>query len=196
MKPAGALLLGLLLCGCPKQEAPGFDADDPLLKKLKAEQERLAQAGPPSGRTPQPDPLAAVIAAPSKPESLGIPQGVAADLGPVALTLVEVQQSQQVGTDRVWVTTSDRFLKVALEATSSEDVVLDFSGASLEREGRTAGLARDAQRAGKGSPLSLTLRAGKPQPVVLFFEAPPEMIRKGLKIILASGESRVELVLQ
>lgn len=196
MTRAGALLLGLLLCGCPKQDAPEFDPDDPLLQKLKAEQARLAKAGPPTTREPQPDPLAAVIAAPTKPESLGVPAGVAADLGPVALRLVEVQQSQQVGTDRVSVATTERFLKVTLEATAPKDVVLELAGATLEREGQTAPLARDAQRAGKGSPLSLQLRAGKPQPVVLFFEASPEMISKGLKIILTSAESRVELVLQ
>lgn len=196
MRSTGALVLGLLLCGCPKPDAPEFDPDDRLLQKLKAEQERLSKAGPRPGQAPQPDPLAAVLAAPSKPESLGIPSGVSADFGPVALTLIEVQQSQQVGTDRVSVATTDRFLKVTLEATAQKDLVLELSGAALEREGHTAPLARDAQRAGKGSPLSLPLRAGKPQPVVLFFEAPPEMISKGLKIILTSAESRVELALQ
>lgn len=197
-KAAASLIVGLLITGCPKEnDAPaGFDQNDPLIKKLQAEQARLAKAGPPKPKEPEPDPLAAIVASPAKPESLGIPSGVAADLGPVSLSLVEVLQSQRVGTDRVSLATTDRFLKVTLDAFSKEALELDLSGALLESEGRTLSLARDAQRAAKGSALVTHLPANAHKDLVLYFEAPDEMIKKGLKIILTRGESRVELALQ
>ena len=193
-----ALAVGLLLlCGCPKKdEPPEFDPNDRLLQKMKAEQERLAQAGPPRMKEPEPDPLAAIAASPSKPETLGIPAGVEADLGPLSLVLTEVQQSQTVGGERVSLSTTDRFLKVTLEATAKQAVELDLSGATLALDARSVPLARDAQRAARGSPLVTKFSAGQQQPLILFFEAPPEMIRKGLKIILTTPESRVELPLQ
>jgi hypothetical protein len=195
---AACALIGLLSFGCPKNDEapPGFDPNDPLIKKLQAEQERLAKAGPPKPKAAEPDPLAEIAAAPARPESLGIPSGVSADLGPVTLSLVEVLQSQRVGTDRVSLATTDRFLKVTLEAVSKEALELDLGTARLEREGQGVPLARDAQRAAKGSPLSTHLAKGASQDLVLYFEAPDEMIRKGLKIILTHGESRVELALQ
>lgn len=190
-----ALALGLLLCGCPKQdEAPEFDPNDRLLQKMKAEQERLARE-PPRNREP-PDPLAEIVASPSRPENLGIPSGVAADLGPVSLSLVEVQQSQTVGGDRISLATTDKFLKVTLEATSKKELELDLSGATLMNGDRTVQLARDAQRAGKGAALVTSFGAGQRRTLILYFEAPDEMIGKGLKIILTTRESRVELPLQ
>lgn len=196
---ARALAFGLLLLsGCPRKEdgPPEFDPNDRLLQKLKTEQERLAKAGPPRLKEPEPDPLAAIVTAPSRPENLGIPAGVAADLGPVSLSLTEVQQSQTVGGDRVSLSTTDRFLKVTLDATSAKAVDLDLSGATLAFEGRSVPLARDAQRAAKGSDLVTSFSPGGHRTLVLYFEAPDEMIRKGLKIILTSPESRVELALQ
>lgn len=193
-----ALALGLLLFGCPRKadEPPEFDPNDRLLQKMKAEQERLAKAGPPRMKEPEPDPLAAIVASPSRPENLGIPSGVSGELGPVSLSLVEVQQSQTVGGDRVSLATTDRFLKVTLEATASKAVDLDLSGATLAYEGKSVPIARDAQRAAHGSELAHTFNAGAHRTLVLYFEAPDEMIRKGLKIILTTPESRVELALQ
>ncbi|MDP1822960.1 MAG: hypothetical protein Q8L48_06955 [Archangium sp.] len=183
----------LLLCGCPKKDEPEFDPNDRLLQKMRAEQERLAKAPP---KQPEPDPLAEIVARPSKPEALGIPAGVSADLGPVSLTLVEVEQAQTVGGGKVSLSTTERFLKVTLDAVSTKDVDLDLSGATLSFEDRSVPIARDAQRAAKGSPLMTKLDAGSRSKLVLFFEAPDEMIRKGLKIILTTPESRVELALQ
>lgn len=195
--PALAIGLLLMLSGCPKKdEAPEFDPNDRLLQKMKAEQERLAKAGPRKMKEPEPDPLAAIVAAPSKPETLGIPSGVAADLGPISLSLTEVEQSQTVGSDKVSLATTERFLKVTLEATSKKELELDLSGATLSMGERSVPLARDAQRAGKGSPLVTKFGAGQHQTLILYFEAPDEMIGKGLKIILTTHESRVELALQ
>lgn len=197
---ARALAVGaLLVCGCPRtEEAPEqqFDPNDRALEKLKAEQERLAKAGAPKLKEPDADPLAAIATAPSKPETLGIPSGVAADLGDIAFQLIEVQQSQSVTGGKISLATADRFLKVTLEGVSSREVELDLSGATLENGDQTVGIARDVQRVAHGSPLITKFRPRSTERVVLYFEAPPEMIRKGLKIILTSAGSRVELPLQ
>ena len=126
--------LALSLCACPKEpEAGPALADDRTLQKLKAEQERLSKAGAPKVVTPKDeDPLNTAIAAPIKPEALGIPSGVAADLGPVALTLLEVQQSQTAGNGKVSLTTGERFLKVTLDAKTEKEVLeLDLSKAKV-----------------------------------------------------------------
>ncbi len=193
---ASLVIAGLLLfSACPKKdEPPEFDPNDRLLKKMKEEQERLAKAPPRPQQ--EPDPLAEIVAKPSKPENLGIPSGVAADLGPISLVLVEVQQSQTVSGEKVSLSTTDRFLKVTLEATSKKGLDLDLSGATLANGEKTAKLARDAQRAARGTPLVTHLGEGVQNELVLFFEAPDEMIGKGLKIILTTPESRVELPLQ
>ncbi len=192
------LVIGLLLTGCPKQDdaPPEFDPNDRTLQKLKAEQERLAKAGPPRMKEPEPDPLAAIVTSPSKPENLGIPSGVEADLGPVTLRLVAVQQSQNVSSGKLSLATTDRFLKVTLDATATKDVELDLSGATLTNGEQTVTIARDVQRVAKGSPMAAKFHRGSTEQLVLYFEAPSEMIRKGLKIILTSPESRVELPLQ
>ena len=193
---ASLVIAGLLLfSACPKKdEPPEFDPNDRLLKKMKEEQERLAKAPPRPQQ--EPDPLAQIVAKPSKPEDLGIPTGVAADLGPISLTLIAVQQSQTVSGDKVSLATTDKFVKVTLEAVSKKRLDLDLSGATLVNGEHTAKIARDAQRAGGGSSLVTHFGLGVQQELVLFFEAPDEMIGKGLKIILTTPESRVELPLQ
>lgn len=193
-----AAALGLLasLSGCPKEQEDDF-ASDRTLQKLKAEQERLAKAGAPKTVTPaDEDPLNAAIAKPIKPESLGIPNGVAADLGSIALSLLEVQQSQTAGTGKISLTTGERFLKITLEGTSAKEVELDLSQAKVINGDQEFGIARDVQLAAKGSPLITRFNPGKAQKLTLYFEVPPEVVRKGLKIILSHGESRVELTLQ
>ena len=182
----------LLLCGCPKKE-PEFDPNDRLLQKMQAEQDRLAKT---RASVVEPDPLAEIVTRPSKPENLGIPQGVAADLGPVSLSLIEVQQSQTVGSGKVSLSTTDRFLKVTLDATSKKQLDLDLSGTTLSIDEHTIRVARDAQRAAHGSELLAQFNEGEHRQLILYFEAPDEMIRKGLKIILTTAESRVELPLQ
>ncbi|MGV3619212.1 MAG: hypothetical protein ACO1OB_00265 [Archangium sp.] len=193
------LLIGLLFTACPKDEPqePTFSPDDRLLQKLKAEQERITnEKKKRAAEEAEPDPLAKVVTANSKPDFLGIPSGVAADLGDVAFALIEVQRSQTVTGRKVSLSTADRFLRVTLEANAEKDTLLDLSAAQLVNGDKTAGIARDVQRLGNGSPLSLQLRTHALTQVVLFFEAPDEMIGKGLKLVLATDTSRVELPLQ
>lgn len=191
-------LLGLLLVGCPKQEEapPEFDPADRTLQKLKAEQERLARLPPPRPKEPEPDPLAEIAAAPKRPEQLGIPSGVEGELGTVSLRLLEVEQSQTVSGGKVSLSTAERFLKVTLEARSTTPLDLDLSGATLSQGEHSVPIARDVQRVGGGSSLITSLGTGQERELVLYFEAPDEMIGKGLKIILTSPGSRVELPLQ
>lgn len=190
-RAAAALVLGLALAGCPKDEAPR----DRAIEILKAEQERLRREGESPRRPAEPDPLAAIAAAGARPENLGIPSGVSADLGPVTLALREVQIAQTVG-ERVKLSTLDQFVRVTLEATTREAVALELAGAQLALGERTFSLARDAQRAAGGSPLAVKIQPGGTERLVLFFEAPREALRPGLKIILSTATSRVELALQ
>lgn len=192
---SGALIIASL-AACPKQdEAPEFDpSTDRTLQRLRAEQERLAKEARQPG---PPDPLTTAITAPVKPENLGVPKGVEADLGPLTLSLVAVQQSQTGGGGKVTLTTPERFLRVTLEAQSkeAEAIELDLSGATLSFADQTFNVARDVQRASK-SPLVVKVSPGATQKFDVHFECPPEVITKGLKIILSRGESRVELALQ
>lgn len=191
------LCVAVLLAACTKQrDEPEFDPNDRALQKLLAEKERLAKehAAPPQPDAP--NPLAQIAAAPSRPESLGIPTGVAGELGGVKLTLTEVKQAQTLGNGKVSLSTEERFLQVFLDATTPKPVTLDLSGAELQLDEQHFALARDVQRVAGGSALSLPLDAEKTQPIVLLFEVPSDAIRKGLKIVLTQQQSRVELPLQ
>jgi len=111
-----ALVLGLLLCGCPKDE-PRIDENDPLIRKLKAEQDRLNKRALQKQEDQQAlDPLARVATTQGKPEHLPIPAGVSADLGDIALKLTDLQRMQNVGNGNVSVSTTDWFVRVVVMA--------------------------------------------------------------------------------
>lgn len=192
------LLISLLFTACPKDEPqqPTFSPDDRLLQKLKAEQERLGNERKKKVEEAEQDPLTKVLTGDSKPDFLGIPKGVAGALGDVGFELVEVQRSQTVSGRKVSLSTPDRFLRVTLDATAEKKTTIDFTGAQLVNGDKTAGIARDVQRLGNGTPLSTEFHVHALTRVVLFFEAPDEMIGKGLKLVLATDTSRVELPLQ
>lgn len=192
-------LAALALGACPREEAPGFAADDRTLAALRAEQARLAQGGAP-GRgpplRPEPDPLAEAVVAHEPLRPLSVPAGATADLGPVALTVRGLEVSQTVAGPKLSLTTAERFLKLTLEAKAHALARLDLAGAQLRQGDTTVPLARDAQRAAGGSPLSAELQPGDNRELILFFEVPPALISRGLKFVLSGPESRVELALQ
>jgi hypothetical protein len=188
---AAVLVGGLVLAACPKDEEPR----DRAIELLKAEQERLRKEGQAPRRPADPDPLAEIAAGEARPENLGIPSGVNGDLGPVTLSLAEVQIAQTVG-QRVKLSTTDQFVRVTLEVTTREAVTLDLAGARLVQGERAFALARDAQRAAGGSPLTAKIQPGGSERLVLFFEAPREALGPGLKLVLSTASSRVELALQ
>ncbi len=190
------LALGLLLCACPKDE-PSFDENDPLLKKLKAEQARLDREASARRRAEEANkPLTDALAANQPPVKLQVPAGVAADLGDVQLRLESLLRTQTVGTGKVSITTVDRFLQVTLSATAKQATTLALNSAELVRGELRFQPARDAQRAGGGSPWEVSLSPGRATPVVLYFEVPPEIIGEGLKVTLSTPTAKVELPLQ
>lgn len=190
----------LLLAGCPKDEPPAFDPNDRTLQKLKAEQDRLSRGGqasaPPRATDTPPNPLAEAAAAQGRPEPLEVPAGTSAKVGALTLSVKRAEVSQTVAGGKVSLSTADRFVRVTLTAVTGKRETLELADAKLVNGAEEAGLARDVQKLGQGSPLSATVEPGVTQDLVLFFEAPPAMIKKGLKIILRSGESTVELPLQ
>lgn len=191
-----ALVLGLLLCGCPKDE-PSIDENDPLIRKLKAEQERLNQQALRKQETQKAlDPLARIATTTGKPEHLGIPSGVSADLGDVTLSLQDVQRMQNVGNGNVSVSTTDWFVRVALLARAKKATTLSLDGVQLENGEQRWKIAGDAQRLGHGATNPVELNASTSQKVIVYFELPDASIGKGLKIVLTAPGSRVELPLQ
>lgn len=192
-------VLVLMAIGCSKKSEPAepeFDPNDRALQKLMAEKDRLSKLPPPNMRPAEPDPLAEIAAAPSRPESLGIPRGVASEFGPIHLELKEVKQSQTIGNGKIALSTADRFVVVRLRATSTAEVTIDFAGATLESDERTFPIARDVQRLAGGQSTVVNFLPLATQDVVLAFELPDSSIHKGLKIVLTSPQSRVELPLQ
>lgn len=191
-----ALVLGLLLCGCPKDE-PSIDENDPLIRKLKAEQERLkGEALRKQEAQKALDPLARVATTNGKPEHLGIPSGVSADLGDISLTLTDVQRMQNVGNGNVSVSTTDWFVRVVVMARAKKATTLSLDGVELVNGDKTWKIARDAQRLGQGATNPVELNTAMDQKVITYFELPDASITKGLKIVLTAPGSRVELPLQ
>lgn len=199
VRRAIALALSFGLVGCPKEEA--FDpASDRTLQKLKAEQERIAKGGTPSGppgaKVPQPDPLAQAAAAQEPPRALALPPGATAKAGALQLELRRVEVSQTVQTPRAAISTAERFVRVLLTATATAKTPLKPGDAELVLGERKAGITRDVQRLGQGSPLDTAIEPGVEQDLVLYFEVEAAMIAPGLKIILPVGEKAVELPVQ
>jgi hypothetical protein len=191
-----ALVLGLLLCGCPKDE-PQVDETDPLIRKLKAEQERLNKKALQKQEDQQAiDPLARVATTNGKPEHLVIPTGVSADLGDISLTLKDLQRMQNVGNGNVSVSTTDWFVRVVVMARAKQATKLSLDGVELVNADKTWKIARDAQRLGQGSENPVELNTGAEQKVITYFELPEGAFTRGLKIVLTAPGSRVELPLQ
>lgn len=183
-----------LLMACPAEKA------DRTLEKLAAERERLAQGGAPAGpptRAPEPNPLAEVVARNEPPRSLALPPATPVAVGDVTLSLTRAEVMQTLAAGRSTVSTAERFVKVELSASAPRPAPLSLRDATLAWADDSAPLAMDAQRLGHGSPLDLTVQPGEAQPVVLFFEVPPEALAPGARIVLPAGEKKtVELPLQ
>ncbi len=181
--------------GCPKDEPSEEEAR--LIRKLKDEQARLdAAAKQRFVVDPANKPLTDAVAAHRRPESLGIPDGVEGEWAGARVRLEEVQRMQTVSGDRVSLTTADYFVRVALHfSTTGKAVTLDLSGAELQNGEQRFSLARDAQRAA-GETMEVELRKNGGAGVALYFEVPEEIFSKGLKIVLTTPDSRVELPLQ
>ncbi|MBL8920964.1 MAG: hypothetical protein JNJ54_19025 [Myxococcaceae bacterium] len=176
------------LCGCPEKKA--IDESDPLIRKLKAEQDRLDKGGlpggPPGVTPPKPsaDPLAELTQQPpDMPVNVTI-KTAPVSAGEVTITPKRLETAQIVAGPKVKLSTTDRFLRLVITVSSAKDASFDLAKANLRRGGDTFELARDVQRVGQGSPLASTIAAGVPQDLVLYFELPPASLGPGLTLVL------------
>jgi hypothetical protein len=179
-----ALALGLLvLCGCPRERA--VDEGDPLIQKLKAEQERLARGGAPGGpRTDGTNPLAELAQqVPDTPVSVSVKE-TPASAGAVTVTPRRMETAQILSGGKVKLTTTERFVRLVVSVSTTKDEALDLSKATLAQGSDVYALARDVQRVGQGSPLGASIGAGVSQDLVLYFEVPPSALGAGLSLVL------------
>ncbi len=177
-----AIALGLLaLAGCKKDESVG---DDRLIAKLKAEKDRLGPQGAPlaPAQQPQGNPLVEQLAADDRPRVLQSPQNSTVQVGNATLRIQSLETSKSVKGDRVGLTSSETFLKVALSVVSSKEEPLGFRGASLSNGTDTWPLASDVQRVAGTRGETLAIGAEK-KDLVLYFELPPEQVKAGLKLV-------------
>jgi len=191
-------LLAATLTGCPKDE-PKFDDTDPLIKKLKAEQQRLGQGAPPGGPpqvAPQPNPLAAAAVDSEGPETREPVSTAAVHADNLSVSVATLEAMHNVRSPKLSISTADLFVKVSLSATASVPTTLDLAKAELVNGDDRFEVARDAQKLGQGSPLSAPLEPGITQTLVVYFEAPRGALKKGLKLILPSPQGAVELPLR
>ena len=196
----GALLLAVaLVLGCPDRRAPQVDENDPLIRKLKAEQERLAQGGAPGGppgtsplKEP-PHPLADVA---QQPPDMPVPVPVRMEptvMEGTSVTPRRMETAQSIGGAKVKLSTTDRFVRLVVSVTTSKETTFDLAKATLSRGSDVYELARDVQRVGQGSPLATSIAPGVAQDLVLYFELPPSAVSSPLKLLLPTGGSTVEV---
>ncbi|MCU0697758.1 MAG: hypothetical protein MUC96_14630 [Myxococcaceae bacterium] len=181
-----ALVVALLvLAGCPAKRA--VDESDPLIQKLKAEQERLAKGGAPGGppgSAGAPSPLAELAQqVPDTPVAVSVKEAPIT-VGAVTLTPRRMETAQSISGSKVKLTTTDRFVRLVVSASTTKDEALDLSKATLTQGSDVYALARDVQRVGQGSPLGASLGAGVSQDLVLYFEVPASAVGAGLSLVL------------
>ena len=196
----GALLLvAMLLVGCPDRRSPRVDENDPLIRKLKAEQERLANGGAPGGppgASPLKEPPPPLADVAQLPPDMPVPVPVKAE--PVALdgtsvTPRRLETAQIIGGMKVKLSTTERFVRLVVSVTTTKETTFDLSKATLTRGTEAYELARDVQRVGQGSPLATSIAPGVAQDLVLYFELPPAAVSSPLMLMLPAGSATVEV---
>lgn len=182
-----ALALGVLvLLGCPEKRA--VDETDPLIQKLKAEQDRLARGGAPGGppgtRPDGTNPLAELAQqVPDAPVAVSVKESPTT-LGTVTVTPRRMETAQIISGGKVKLTTTERFVRLVVAVSTTKDEALDLSKATLSQRSDVYALARDVQRVGQGSPLGASIGAGVSQDLVLYFEVPASALGAGLALVL------------
>lgn len=193
-----AALLGLsvLALACPEKRAP-IDEGDPLIQKLKAEQERLAKGGAPGGPPganvlKEPPPALAEVAQlpPDMPVPILVSDASVTQDG-VTVTPRRLESAQVISGAKVKLSTTERFVRLVVSVATTKETSFDLSKATLVRGQEVFELARDVQRVGQGSPLAATIAPGVAQDLVLHFEVPPAALAKGLSLRLGEPEPLV-----
>jgi hypothetical protein len=193
---AGAIALCVALAGCVKDQPIAPDESDPLIQKLKAEQERLQRPPPRQLPPPAEAQLAQAVVDAAPPKALTPVSTVAVHSHSANFALKAMEQSQQVKGARAAVSTPDAFLKVTLSVMALEPIELPVAQATVTSGDHSYNLARDAQKLGQGSALGVTVSPGDDVTLVLFFELPQDAVRKGLKLVMPVKDGAVELALQ
>lgn len=196
----GALLLVVaLLMGCPDRRAPQVDENDPLIRKLKAEQERLAQGGAPGGppgASPLKEPPPPLADVAQQPPDMPVPVPVKAEptlKEGTSVTPRRMETAQIIGGTKVKLSTTDRFVRLVVSVTTTKETTFDLAKATLTRGAEVYELARDVQRVGQGSPLATSIAPGVAQDLVLYFELPPSSVTAPLKLTLPGGGATLEV---
>jgi hypothetical protein len=196
VRRAIGLVAVAVLSACPDRPLPYVDENDPLLKKLKTEQERLDQGGAPGGPQPLrelPSPLADVA---QRPPDMPIPLPVNAEpqtIGEASVTPKRLETAQILGGSKVKLSTTERFVRLVISVTTSKMTTFDLAKATLRHGSDGYELARDVQRVGQGSPLSTSISPGVAQDVVLYFESPLSAIAPPLKLMLPTTSAMLEV---
>jgi len=187
-----SLLTLVWLTACPAQkQAAAINENDPLVRKLQAEQARLSQPAPPS----QADLLAKAAIADEQPTVLPAPSTGQMHFGDVLFKVKRLEQSHTVKGEQLSLTTAEAFLKLTLTAEASRSQGFDLSGTTLEMGAEVHAIDSTAQRVGHGSDLVATV-GPEPRDLVLYFELPAASVKPGLKLLLRSADATAELALQ
>ena len=184
-----SLLTAVLLtaaCPAPKQA----DESDPLIRKLQAERDRLAQV-PPGMR----EALAQAAVANEAPIAVPLPATGPMHFKGVLISLKSLERSHTVKNESISLSTIDAFLKLTLMAEASKEQPFDLSGTTLIEGGNVYPIDATAQRVGEGSPLQPTIGPA-PKSLVLFFEVPERALIAGLKLVIRTPDTTAELALQ
>ena len=186
-----SLITLVWLTACPAaKQAPAIDENDPLVRKLQAEQARLAQPALPS----QADVLARVATSDDQPTVLPASAGQM-HFGDVVFKVKRLEQSHTVKGEKLSLSTAEAFLKLTLTAEATHSQTFDLSGTTLELSEQVHPIDPTAQRVGNGSELQPTV-GPEARDLVLYFELPTASVKPGLKLLLRSADATAELALQ
>lgn len=192
------VVAALALCACPDKK-PTVDENDPLIQKLKAEQDRLSKGGQPGGpgmrSKDDPNPLAEVAQQPPDTPVTVKTKTDSVTVGGLTVTPNRIETAQAVSTAKVKLSTADRFVRLVITVQTSKELTLELSKATLVKGSDVFELARDVQRVGQGSPLAPTIGPSVAQDLVLYFEVPPAQIVPGLTLSLPVGAETLSLPL-
>ncbi len=183
----------LVFTACPadKPAAGAGPGDDALIRKLKAEQTRLAKV-PPGMR----EALAKAAVSDEAPVALKTPATGPMHFKGVLISLKSLERSHTVKNNAISISTVDAFLKLTLSVEATKEQPFDLSGVTLEQGGSVFAIDATAQRVGQGSGPTPTI-GPTPVNLVLFFEVPEHALISGsLKLVIRSPDSTAELALQ
>ena len=123
-----ATMLVFTACPADKPAAGAGPGDDALIRKLKAEQTRLAKV-PPGMR----EALAKAAVSDEAPVALKTPATGPMHFKGVLISLKSLERSHSVKNSAISISTADAFLKLTLSAEATKEQPFDLSGVTLEQ---------------------------------------------------------------